>query len=252
LGTTFLRVGKPLGRDTSVIGFEIAERASLMRISPLFAGLPALECTEIAKRARPRYFARNELLFMQGEPFRQLILVESGCVKLTRVSSSGSEVILEMRGSRDAIDLPNGSPFCNHPCTARAITKCKALTWDWTTAQTLIETIPQLSRNICSILSSQLNELQERYHEISAERVERRVACALIRLDRQFGNPSGGGSAIAISRQELAQMTGTTLFTVSRLISKWSELGLVSPRREAVLMLDAKRLDRLSGLETDL
>jgi CRP-like cAMP-binding protein len=116
----------------------------------------------------------------------------------------------------------------------------------------LIETIPQFSRNICSILSSQLNELQERYHEISAERVERRVACALIRLDRQFGNPSGGGSEIAISRQELAQMTGTTLFTVSRLISKWGELGLVSPRREAVLMLDAKRLDRLSGLETDL
>jgi CRP-like cAMP-binding protein len=249
LGTTFLRVNKPFGRDTSVIGFEIAERALLMRASQLFANLHPEEYADIAKRGRPRIFARNELLFMQGEPFRQLILVESGCVKLTRVSPSGSEVILELRGPHDAIDLPNGKAFCNHTCTARTIVKCKALTWDLATTQNLIETIPQISRNICSILSSQLNELQERYHEISAERVERRLACALIRLDRQFGSPSDGGSEILISRQELAQMTGTTLFTVSRLISKWGELGLVLPRREAVLMLDAKRLDRLSGLE---
>jgi CRP-like cAMP-binding protein len=250
LETAFLRVKKPLGRDSSIIGFEMGDRAALMRSSQLFAGICVSECAQIAQRARTRYFLRNELLFLQGEPFRQLILVDSGWVKLTRVSSSGSEVILDVRGPHGTIDLPSGSTFGNHASTARAIVKCKTLTWDTAAVQMFIETIPQFSRNICSILSSQLNELQERYHEISAEKVERRLACALIRLNKQFGNPSEGGTAISMSRQELAQMTGTTLFTVSRLISKWGELGLVLPRREAVLMLDSKRLDLMSGLET--
>ena len=109
--------------------------------------------------------------------------------------------------------------------------------------------MPQFNENICAILTRHLQELQERYQEMSADKVERRVACAIIRLAKQFGKPTGGGSEIAISRLELAQMTGTTLFTVSRLISKWGELGLILPRREAVLLLDTNRLDLISSVD---
>ena len=110
-------------------------------------------------------------------------------------------------------------------------------------------TTPQFNGNICSILTRHLQELQERYQEMSAEKVERRVACAIIRLAQQFGTPIGGGTEISISRHELAQMTGTTLFTVSRLISKWGELGLILPRREAILILDTERLDLISSMD---
>ena len=110
-------------------------------------------------------------------------------------------------------------------------------------------TTPQFNGNICSILTRHLQELQERYQEMSAEKVERRVACAIIRLAQQFGTQTGGGTEISISRHELAQMTGTTLFTVSRLISKWGELGLILPRREAILILDTERLDLISSMD---
>ena len=232
-------------------GFGIGERATLMRNSQLFAGLSLSECTQIAEFARPRVFPRNEVLFTQGQPFRSLVLVESGYVKLTRVSAQGSEVILALRGTRDAVELPAGTPFCNHACSARVVATCTTLTWNSSTVEYLITRMPRLSGNICCILTKQMHELQERYHEVSAEKVERRLACALIRMTEQFGTRTTGGVELSISRQELAQMTGTTLFTVSRLISKWGELGLVQPRREAVLMIDPEGLDLLSSTEQE-
>jgi len=219
-----------------------------MLASQLFAGLSITACAQIANRARPRVFARNEFLFMQGQPFRTLVLVESGCVKLTRLNANGSEVILALRGRFDAIDLPVGPNFSHHTFAAQALVKCSTLTWSSSVMGDLMTT-PQFNENICSILTRHLQELQERYQEMSAEKVERRVACAIIRLAQQFGTPTGGGTEISISRHELGQMTGTTLFTVSRLISKWGELGLILPRREAILILDTERLDLISSMD---
>lgn len=232
----------------SFISIEVTDRARFMCASQLFAGLSITTCTKIASRARPRVFARNELLFMQGQAIRTLVLVESGCVKLTRLNANGSEIILALRGRLDAIDLPAGPGSSHHTFAARALVKCKALTWNWSSIEEL-KTTPQFNENIRSILTKHLEELQERYQEMSADKVERRVACAIIRMAKQFGIPSAGGAEISISRQELAQMTGTTLFTVSRLISKWAELGLISPRREALSILDAEGLDLITSME---
>lgn len=248
MGTNFSRVRSFADTDVSLFSLEIAERARFMRATQLFAGLSITACAQIANRARPRIFARNEFLFMQGEPFRSLVLIESGCAKITRLNANGSEVILALRGRFDAIDLPAGPNPSLHTFSARALVKCKTLTWSSSAMEDLM-VMPQFNENICAILTRHLQELQERYQEMSADKVERRVACAIIRLAKQFGKPTGGGSEIAISRLELAQMTGTTLFTVSRLISKWGELGLILPRREAVLLLDTNRLDLISSVD---
>jgi len=247
LATDSIHLGKSFVRDTPIVGNETLERATFLRESQLCANLSVSECMQIAAHARARYIARNDLLFMQGQSYRQLVLVQSGCIKLTRLSKNGSEVIVELRGAHHVVDLPP-RPFGQHSCTARAIVKCKVLTWDWPFLEHLMST-PQISLNICTILSEQLNELQQRYHEISTDKVSRRLACTLLRISKHFGVPSEGGIEISISRQELAQMTGTTLFTVSRLVSKWGELGLVLPRREAVLILDPKELDHISQIE---
>ena len=69
---------------------------------------------------------------------------------------------------------------------------------------------------------------------------------ALLRLVKQVGKPAHGGMEVSLSRDELAQMTGTTLFTISRILSKWGEEGFVQPRREAVVVLDSRRLAQVS------
>jgi hypothetical protein len=101
----------------------------------------------------------------------------------------------------------------------------------------------QIRKNAGLILTTRLNELEERFREVATEKVPKRVALALLRLVRHIGKEVHEGIEVSLSREELAQMTGTTLFTISRLISKWSELGFVLPRREALIVRDARRLE---------
>jgi CRP-like cAMP-binding protein len=237
-------LGEPSTTDSNV-----AERIVLMCASALFTGLSPRECREIASCAHARTFARDELLFMQGQPVRSMVFIQSGCVKLTQLSANGNEVILWMNGSGDAMGMHADSPSCNHTCSARAMEQCKALVWEYTKLQMLVAEYPQLRKNISQILAGRLHELEERFREIATEKVAKRLALALFRLVKQVGKKTGDGVEVSLSREELAQLTGTTLFTISRILSKWAELGVVTPRREAVLVRDPKRLESVGGEE---
>ncbi len=238
------QAGEPTTTDSNV-----AERIVLMCASALFTGLTPRECKEIASCAHMRTFARDELLFMQGQPVRSMVLIQSGSVKLTQLSASGNEVILWMNGSGDAMGVHADSPSCSHTCSARAMEQCKALVWEYTRLQMLVAEYPQLRRNISQILASRLEELEERFREIATEKVAKRLALALTRLIKQVGKKTPDGVEISLSREELAQLTGTTLFTISRILSRWAELGVVTPRREAVLVRNRERLESVSNEE---
>jgi len=221
----------------------------LMCASALFTGLTQDEILEIASCAKARTYARDELLFMQGQPVRNLVLIQSGSVKSTQLSPNGNEVILWMNGSGDTVGVPGDTAVCSHTCSARAMEQCRALTWEYARLQGLLAEYPQIRRNISQILSGRLNELEERFREVATEKVAKRVALALLRLLKQVGKQSPGGVEVSLSREELAQMTGTTLFTISRLLSRWGEDGFVQPRREAVVIRDPRRLQEMGDEE---
>jgi CRP-like cAMP-binding protein len=122
---------------------------------------------------------------------------------------------------------------------------CKALTWENARLQKLLAEYPQIRHNVNQILSGRLSELEERFREMATEPVARRLALALLRLSKNVGKDNPNGMQISLSREELAQMTGTTLFTISRIISKWSEQGLVKACREAVIVNDPHRLGQV-------
>ena len=225
---------------------NIAERVVMMCASALFSGLTKDECREIASCARARSFARDELLFAQGQSARNLVMIQTGSVKLSQLSPNGNEVILRMTGSGDPVGMPADTASCSHSCSARAMEQCHTLVWEYSRLQGLLAQYPQIGRNISQILSNQLTELQERFREVATEKVAQRVALALLRLIKQVGKPAKGGVEVSLSREELAQMTGTTLFTISRLLSKWGEEGFVLPKREAVVVLDSRRLGQVS------
>ncbi len=170
-----------------------------MCASALFTGLTPKECKEIASCAHARTFARDEVLFMQGQPVRNLLLIQSGNVKLTQLSASGNEVILWMNGSGDAMGVHADSPACNHTCSARAMEQCRALVWEYTRLQMLVAEYPQLRRNISQILANRLHELEERFREVATEKVARRLALALSRLLKQVGKKTHGGMEISLS-----------------------------------------------------
>jgi CRP-like cAMP-binding protein len=204
---------------------------------------------EILACARMRTFARDELLYSQGQTVRNLIVLQSGSVKHTQLSSNGDEVLLRMTGTGEAVNLQADSNPCSQTCSARAMEQCRAWIFEYSRMQELLQKYPQLRQNITKVLASRLHELEERFREIATEKVARRLALALLRLMKQVGKNCEEGVQVSLSREELAQMTGTTLFTISRVLSKWADHGFVAPKREAVVIRDAERLETVSDYE---
>jgi len=86
------------------------------------------------------------------------------------------------------------------------------------------------------LMTGYIQEMQERYRELATEKVERRIARVLLRLASQMGIKNEGGIELSFTRQDLAEMSGTTLYTVSRTLSDWERQGLVEAGRERVLI----------------
>ena len=227
----------------AVTASVLEERTSLLNASPLCTGLSRDEVVKIASCARPKAFARDESLFMQGQPARCLVLVRTGSVKITQISSSGNEVILWMYGRGSVLGVLSEPAGDCHPSSARAMEPTTALVWDCATLQNLMEVCPRIRQNLSQVLMTRLNELEERFREVATEKVPRRLALALLRLSKHVGKKVHEGVEVSLSREELAQMTGTTLFTISRILSQWAREEFVESRRESVLLLDPGRLE---------
>ena len=214
----------------------VSEHLGFVRTLPLFNGLPESAFDEIAGFARRRVFAREELLFLQGHQAVSLIVLQSGCVKHTQIGTNGTEVLLRFSGAGDVVGIGGESALTTHHCSARAMEATRALSWDRQLIANLMLRYPQLGNNMIQILYRRIEELEERFREMATEKIARRLSLVLTRLVDQIGKPSDGGIQICIRREELAQMTGSTIFTISRLLSSWSERGLVVPRRESVVI----------------
>jgi len=125
---------------------------------------------------------------------------------------------------------------------------CRAYTWDRETTHQLMLKIPQLAINALELVSRRFANLQTRYQELATSRVEQRVAITILRLARQFGKRVDAGLLIdmSLSRQELAEMTGTNLYNVSRIMSKWEQDDIVSLGRMSVVITNAHKLVMIS------
>lgn len=225
---------------------EVGRREALVRHSPLFSDIPGTECREILSAAHEKRFSRRETLFLEGDPVRQVILLTSGTAKVVQFGQNGTEVILALRGPGDVVGTTGLRSESRHCAMAQTLTPATALVWDATVFEAVSRRYLTLGTNITYILCQQLHELEQRFREISTERVSVRLSHQLVRLLKQIGRRVQGGVEIRLSREELAQLTGTTLFTVSRLLSDWDHRGFVSTRREAVSVLDPQALADLS------
>jgi CRP-like cAMP-binding protein len=139
-----------------------------------------------------------------------------------------------------------------YPATAQALEDSSALAIESGFLHSLLETSPHISFDLMNLMTSYIQEMQSRYRELATERVEQRVANALIRLAGQVGVKSEKETAIVLSfsRQDVAEMTGTTLYTVSRLLSEWERKGIIETGREKIKIIKPHDLVRISdGLE---
>lgn len=209
------------------------------------------ETYDIASRARLRTYGKRDAFFMQGEPLRELFLVRSGHVKLTQLSAGGKEVLLWVSGPHSVLGIRaemNNQPYS---CSAYAIEACTAWCWDRAALTYLSSKHRRLGQNMTAILMDRVRELEERFRELATESVSRRLALALLRLGGQIGKKVPQGIEIRLSREEMAQMTGTTLFSISRTLSEWARQKLVLAGRQSVVIPDTEALEALGGEAPD-
>jgi CRP-like cAMP-binding protein len=223
-------------------------RAALVQNFPLFLNLSPEECREIVLAARQENYERRQTIYLEGDPVNQIVFLTSGCAKVSQIGQNGSEVILRLHSAGEVVGK-TGCSKSRHCSMAQALAPSSALVWDAAVFESLSQRFPLLRRNTVLSLCERLERLEERFREISTERVAARLSRELMRLLTQVGRRVNGIIEINLSREELAQLIGTTLFTVSRLLSDWDERGIVSTRREAVSINDLHALQQLAEAE---
>ncbi len=218
--------------------------AHLLASIDLFEQLSIQELDEIASAASLQDYNKNSYLFHQGDPAHRFCILVEGKIKLTQLTEDGQQIILRYVSPGEAFAIISVLSKIPYPVTATAVNQVSLLSWDDQVMLDLMQNYPQLAINALSILAKRIQEFQDRFREISTERVERRIARALLRLASQTGRKLEQGILIdiALTRQDLAEMTGTTLYTVSRTLSQWERDGLVSSQREQVTILSPHQL----------
>ena len=214
------------------------EILSFLRISSIFSGLGDLGLHEVCSAARLHRIDAGEFFFLQGDPANSLYLLKEGSVKLLQLTPDGQQVLMRLIGPWTFFAVIALIENTVYPVTAQAAEPCQALVWSRLVMKPLIEKYPSIALNTMKMMAGQVHEYQDRLKELATERVERRLARALLRLAAQTGRKVNEGVLIdlPLSRQNLAEMTGTTLFTVSRILSQWENQGLIKSGREKIII----------------
>lgn len=211
---------------------------------PIFAGLPAGDLAAIAPAFQPCLFARGARLFAEGEPPASLFLIESGHLKLVKHSEDGRDIILRIAMPGDLLGGVSAFGRRPHPFTAQAMVPVAALRVAGADFAAIMAAQPIVARWTVDVLTEQLVEAHDAMKSLATERAERRIARQLVKLADVAGRPVAEGVAITVplSRQDLADLAGTTVETAIRVLSRWRRAGLVAGGGRALVLVDPERL----------
>lgn len=221
---------------------------TLVKSLPLFQKMSDLELDTLLTRATVRRVPQNEAVFEQGATADFFFLLLNGRLKVTQVTKDGQQIIVRVVNPGDLFGFARALQRSDYPGTATAATESLVLAWPTELWNIFVEKNPHLAVNALHTIGQRLDEAHTRIREMSTEEVERRVAHTVLRLAEQAGKPESGGIRIdfPISRQDIAEMTGTTLHTVSRILSAWEGRGLVVGGRQKLTLKDIPGLRRLA------
>ena len=227
----------------------VDEIDAVLRITPVFRKLSPEDRRTIAHVATVRHYGKGELIFEQDAPSDAFYTIASGRVKIFKMLASGKDVILEVFGTGDplgAVAAYDGRPF---PASASALEDSTCVVIPRPVFFRLLEEHPSLVRGLMLGMTLRLVELTNRLTELSGGRIEPRFARLFLKLAREMGRQERGGLFIplALSRQELADMTGTTIETAIRIMSRWGKQEVLRTDKDGFTVLDSRTLEAVGA-----
>lgn len=217
---------------------------SLIAGLPPFSGLSRPDLDVILEKARPLRVAAGQPVFEQDSEAHSFFLLLDGHVRVVKTTADGQQVIMRYISAGQLIGIATALGRTTYPATAIAAVDSLALAWPNEAWHELAALYPAFAANTYKTVGARMEEAHERVVELATALVDRRVAHALLRLIEQSGRRTEYGIEISfpISRQDIADMTGTTLHTVSRLLTAWEHQGFVRSTRKRVTVVDGERL----------
>ena len=214
----------------------------------VFAGLGQADLEAISARFLPHRRQRDDALLLEGDPAEVYYLIAEGQVKIVQTSPEGSEVILHLLGPGELVGaLPNLNDG-TYPASAIALGEVLVYAISPREFEAILQRHPRVAVNLLHFAAGKLRAAHDRLRELATERVERRIARTLTRLASQIGRKTERGVLLdaTLSRQDLAELSGTSLFTVSRTLKEWERQGLLEAGRERIVLLDTHGLMSLA------
>lgn len=218
-------------------------RRAILRRVPLFAALDEQALGDVDRRFHERGYTAGETIYYSGDAAQTLYVVATGRVKLLQ-HALRQDVLLDF--------VAPGEMFGTLPLmgdriyteTAQAHTDCCLLEIYTDDFQTILDEQPSVARALLSLVSHRLMAARDTIRQLSASPVESRIAAALLTLERRFNQRAERAARIQLplTRQDLADMTGAKVETVSRVMSQFRKNGLIQSGRGWVKLLDRERL----------
>jgi CRP-like cAMP-binding protein len=215
-----------------------------------FRILPAAERAAVAEATREQRVASGERIFSEGQPAESLWAVKDGLVHIIKSNPDGREIVLQV--------IPPGELFGavvaveTKPYPASAVAAMDSVVWRLpaSLARELCQKYPSLRSAILDQVSGRLREAHDRLRSLALERVEQRLARMLLALADKIGQRKDRVTVLEVTRQELADMIGTTVETTIRITSKWQQAGVISSSRHQIGLDDPVSLRRIAEGET--
>jgi CRP/FNR family transcriptional regulator, nitrogen oxide reductase regulator len=220
---------------------------TLIRDLAIFRSLGDDDLDAVLAMASTRQLPEGAAAFEQGAAAGEFFLLLHGRLKVVQTTVDGDQVVIRHINPGDLFGIAQAMRRKTYPATATAVVGSLALVWPSSRWDAFIRS-PGLAMTALQTVGERLQDAHTRIRELSTEEVERRVAHALLRLVDRAGRDTDEGILIEfpISRQDIAEMTGTTLHTVSRVMTGWEALGLVAGGRRKVVVRDRRRLQAIA------
>ena len=217
----------------------------VLRRSAIFRRLTRDDRLRLADVASIRAFDKAAHLFSEGDDSAFLYTVITGRVKVFKTTPRGTDVILELFGPGDPVGAVAVYESRAYPANAVALEPTTCLLIPRQAFFSLLETYPTMVRGLLVGLTHRLVELTNRLTELSGGRIEGRLARFFLKLAQDVGQTRDDGTFIglALSRQELADMIGTTIETSIRIMSRWGKENIVRTEKHGFLVLDRAALE---------
>jgi CRP-like cAMP-binding protein len=213
---------------------------SLIAGLPPFKGMAAQDLDYVLKQGRASRYPKDKAIFEQDAEADNFFLLLNGHIRVVRGTAEGHQIVVRYISEGELFGIATAIGRTTYPASAFAAVDCVVIAWPNALWAEFTARFPSFGANAYGTIGTRLQESHTRVVEMATEQVEQRIAHALLRLIRQSGRKTEDGIRIdfPITRQDIAEMTGSTLHTVSRVLSAWETRGLVRSGRQKVTVTD--------------